>query len=65
VIGGADIFRLFLPLADGVELTEVLAQVDGDTFMDDPRSSAEWREVASEDHSAEQLPYRFVTLERV
>ena len=64
VIGGADIFRLFLPLADGIELTEVLAEVDGDTFMDDPRSSGEWREVAREDHSAEQPPFRFVTLER-
>ena len=65
VIGGADIFRLFLPLADGVELTEVLAAVDGDTFMDDPRVSGQWREVASEDHSEETPPYRFVTLERL
>ncbi len=65
VIGGADIFRLFLPLADGIELTEVLAAVDGDTMMDDPRASGEWREVASDDHSDKQPPYRFVTLERV
>ena len=65
VIGGADIFALFIGLADGIELTEVLAAVDGDTFMDDPRASGEWREVASDDHSGEQPPYRFVTLERV
>jgi len=64
VIGGADIFRLFLPLADGIELTEVLVEVEGDTVIDDPRSSGEWREVAREDHSAEQPPFRFVTLER-
>ena len=65
VIGGADIFRLFLPLADGIELTEVLANVDGDTFIDDPRASGEWREVACDGHSGEEPPYRFVTLERV
>lgn len=65
VIGGADIFRLFIGLADGIELTEVLAAVEGDTVMDDPRSSGEWREVACDDHSGEQPPYRFVTLERV
>ena len=65
VIGGADIFRLFLPLADAVELTEVLAPVDGDTFIDDPRSTGQWREIASDDHSADSPPFRFVTLERV
>ena len=64
VIGGADIFALFLPLADRIELTEVLADFDGDTFMDDPRSTGDWREVASDDHSGEHPPFRFVTLAR-
>jgi len=63
VIGGAEIFRLFLPLAQRIELTEVLADVEGDTFLDDPRTG-DWREVWSEDHSAENPPFRFVTLER-
>jgi dihydrofolate reductase len=67
VIGGADVFRMFLPLADRIELTEVLADVPGDTFMDDPRESGRWREVASKEHPPEagRLPFRFVTLERV
>lgn len=64
VIGGADIFQLFLPLADRIELTEVLAHVDGDTFFDDPRTAGGWREAAREDHSGEEPPFRFVTLER-
>ena len=64
VIGGADIFQLFLPLADRIELTEVLAEFAGDTFLDDPRSTGEWREVASDDHSGEDPPFRFVTLAR-
>ncbi|MFL6765604.1 MAG: dihydrofolate reductase, partial [Sphingomicrobium sp.] len=49
VIGGAEIFRLFLPLADRIELTEVLEDVRGDTFIDDPRESGAWREAFSEE----------------
>jgi dihydrofolate reductase len=65
VIGGAEIFELFLPLADRLELTEVLAEVAGDTTMPDPRSSGSWHEVSSEDHPEEdgRPPFRFVTLE--
>jgi dihydrofolate reductase len=64
VIGGADIFALFLPMADRIELTEVLEDVQGDTGIADPRGSGEWRETWSEDHSDAQPPFRFVTLER-
>ena len=66
IIGGAEIFELFLPLADRLELTEVLADVPGDTFMPDPWASGDWREVEREEHSAEgeTPPFAFVTLER-
>jgi dihydrofolate reductase len=64
VIGGAHIFRLFLPLADRIELTEVLGDVAGDTMIDDPRVSGAWRETAREDHIGEEPPFRFITLER-
>jgi len=64
VIGGADLFRLFVPLADRIELTEVLANVAGDTLMDDPRASGEWRETFREEHLDAELPFRFLTLER-
>ena len=66
VIGGAEIFALFLPLADRIELTEVLADITGDTVMADPRESGSWRETAREDHEAAdgRPPFRFVTLER-
>ncbi len=66
IIGGADIFDLVLAVADALELTEVLEEVEGDTFMPDPRSSGSWRDVASEDHPAdgETPAFRFVTLER-
>ena len=64
VIGGADLFRLFLPLADRIELTEVLADVPGDTWIDDPRVNSEWREAFREEHPEGDPPFRFVTLER-
>ncbi|HET7606683.1 MAG TPA: dihydrofolate reductase [Sphingomicrobium sp.] len=64
VIGGADIFALFMPIADRIELTEILEDVDGDTAIADPRRSGAWRETSSEGHPDERPPFRFVTLER-
>ncbi|HEY8592831.1 MAG TPA: dihydrofolate reductase [Sphingomicrobium sp.] len=66
VIGGADIFRLFLPLADRLELTEVLANIAGDTTMPDPREDGSWRETFSEEHETDggRPAFRFVTLQR-
>jgi len=63
VIGGAQIFALFLPRADRVELTEVHASPEGDAIV--PAFTG-WREVAREDHPAEgeRPAYSFVTLER-
>jgi dihydrofolate reductase len=67
VIGGADIFNLFLPLADRIELTEVLEDVPGDTVIADPRDSGDWRVTFSVEHSAAdgKPPFRFMTFERV
>lgn len=66
VIGGADIFALMLPLADRIELTEVLEDVQGDTSIADPREEGVWRETFVEHHPASEgrPAYRFVTLER-
>ena len=65
VIGGAEIFRLFLPVADRIELTEVHSQPEGDTVTE-PFDPAQWREVARETHAAEEgrPAYSFVTLAR-
>jgi dihydrofolate reductase len=66
VIGGAAIFELFEPIADKIELTEVIAEIDGDVSMPDLRSSERWREVAYEDHlpTAQTPAWRTVTLVR-
>ena len=63
VIGGAQIFALFLPRADRVELTEVHAAPEGDVIV--PAFTG-WQEVARADHAAEgeRPAYSFVTLER-
>lgn len=66
IIGGAEIFGLGLAFAERVELTEVLADIDGDTVMPDPRDSGFWRETGREEYGAEgdSPAYAFVTLER-
>jgi dihydrofolate reductase len=61
VIGGAEIYQLYLPLADRIELTEVHADFDGDAVFNFDRAA--WREIAREDHrTPEGLAYSFVTL---
>lgn len=65
VIGGAEIYRLFLDLADRIELTEVEAAPDGDAHIDAP-DPAIWEEVAREDHAADGAApgHAFVTFRR-
>src|SRR3546814_10897333 len=53
VIGGVEIFALFLPLATRIELTEVQFDAAGDTDMP-PFSPALWRETAREVHAPEE-----------
>jgi dihydrofolate reductase len=67
VIGGAEIYRLALPLAQVIHLTRVHALVDADTVFPalDP---AEWEETGREDRPADQRhahAYSFVRLERL
>jgi dihydrofolate reductase len=65
VIGGAEIYALFMPLADRIELTEIAAQPTGDTSIPAP-DPAHWQEVSRQSHSADDdIPaYDFVTLVR-
>lgn len=65
VIGGAEIYRLFLPLATRIELTEVHLAAEGDAAIAYP-DPADWRETARADHpAAEATPaYSFVTFLR-
>jgi len=66
VIGGAEIYALFLPLVNRIELTEVHDDYDGDTHMP-ALPEAEWQETARKDIAAGngEVAYSFVTLKRV
>ena len=59
VIGGAEVFALFLPRADRIALTEVHGAPEGDTIVP-PFPAADWQETARENHGG----YSFVTLDR-
>ena len=61
VIGGAEIYRLFLPLADRIELTEVNAAPAGDTVLEP--FGPQWEEDSREDHEGDPA-YAFLTLKR-
>jgi len=64
IIGGAELFKEAIPLANRVDLTEVHAEIEGDTTMP-AFDRAVWKERAREDHvTADGLRYSFVTLER-
>ena len=64
VIGGNDIFELFMPLATRLEITEIHEDTIGDVFMAAP--GPVWREVARAERPTDgQWPaHSFVTLER-
>jgi dihydrofolate reductase len=66
VIGGTTLFEETLPLADAIHLTEVEADVAGDTYM--PRfDRGEWQEREVARHPADErnaYPIRILELER-
>ncbi len=65
VIGGAHVFMLLEPQAERIEMTQIHADYEGDTFMDAP-DPARWKEVAREDHEAsgDTPAFSFITYER-
>lgn len=66
VIGGGEVYRAALPLADRIYLTRIHARIEGDTFFPEP-NAAEWREVSRESRAADEknaCALSFVILER-
>ena len=67
VIGGAEIFDLFLPLVDQIELTEIGAKPPGDTTIINPRERPEFSERLIEEfkrESPKKPGFKFWTLDR-
>jgi dihydrofolate reductase len=66
VIGGADIFAQWWPIADRLEVTEVHAAPEGDTVLA-PVDPAEWEEVARARHGradGDTADFSYVTWRR-
>jgi dihydrofolate reductase len=66
VIGGAEIYRQALPMADCLYLTEVHADIGGDAIFPEINPQV-WCEVSREHHdddTSAQFPYSFVTLKK-
>jgi dihydrofolate reductase len=67
IIGGAALYRDALPLTQRLYLTELAADVDGDTFFP-PLDKTHWRELSREHVPAgpnNELPSDFVVYDRV
>jgi dihydrofolate reductase len=65
IIGGAEIYRLFLPRADRIELTEVAVSPEGDTVLE-AFDAKIWSEISRVSNPAENgtPAFDFVTLVR-
>ncbi len=67
VIGGAEIYNQLLPLADRLYITDVKADIDGDTFFPTLDTSV-WHEISREAHERDeknQYDFDFVLYERL
>lgn len=67
VIGGAELYRQALPLANRLYITEIALDTDGDAFFPDYHAVANWLVRDEQSHSADANnahSYRFLTLER-
>lgn len=63
IIGGTELYKLSLPLADRIYLTDIQQDFDGDAHF--PSLALQWREVSREDHvSDDGLRYSFCVFER-
>ncbi|HMR58053.1 MAG TPA: dihydrofolate reductase [Cyclobacteriaceae bacterium] len=67
VIGGAEIYALSLPLAHRLYLTEIKAEVDGDTYFPEVNLS-EWKELSRKHHTTDTkhpFAFDFVVYEKI
>ena len=67
VIGGSQVYELFLPVAQRLYLTRVHADVDGDAFFPMVDES-QWRPIGDEPHAADdrnEFDFSFRTYERI
>jgi dihydrofolate reductase len=66
IVGGADLFRRLLPVADRLYLTEVHDAAEGDVYFP-PFDRGEWREIFRQEHPADErhsLAFTWLILDR-
>lgn len=66
ILGGAEIYKLTIDMADKIYLTEIKADFEGNVFFPDI-DPKKWREVRRDEFEADEknpYPYAFVDLER-
>ena len=65
VIGGAQIYRDCVPIADKLYLTKVDAEIEGDAFF--PKiDNNQWQKTSEKTpNDLGMYPYRFIILERI
>lgn len=64
VIGGAQIYKEFLPIANKMYLTLINENFEGDAYFPDYNKN-EWKEVRREEHKSGKYRYVFVSMQRV
>ncbi|MFD2145873.1 dihydrofolate reductase [Mucilaginibacter antarcticus] len=66
IVGGAEIYKLAMPLTNRIFLTIVHQDFEADTFFPEIKGEI-WKETERQDHEPDEknpLPYSFITLER-
>lgn len=67
IIGGAEIYKLSFPVTNRIYLTEIHAEVQGDTYYPE-FNKKEWKEVSRQPHPADErhaFPFDIVIYDRV
>ncbi|MGI4728380.1 MAG: dihydrofolate reductase [Janthinobacterium lividum] len=66
IIGGAEVYREALPIANQIELTRIHQEFNGDTFFPEINPK-QWQEIKREDFKPDEknaYAYSFITLNR-
>lgn len=63
VIGGSEIYNLFINRSDIIELTLIDKDFEGDSYF--PELDSRWVEINRESHSNEEFNYYFITYKNV
>jgi dihydrofolate reductase len=67
IIGGAEIYKLAMPLTNRLYLTEIDAEVQGDTYFPEVKK-AEWKEISRKHHAADgrhRFAFDFVIYDKI